>query len=82
MSRRRGESREAKRWWLRFKRQNAGFEVYIRRGKMLLALKCLIAAKAIDPEQGVLHEQLVRFRQACEFFSSFSVSGFRGVGIC
>jgi peptide alpha-N-acetyltransferase len=43
--------------------QNAGFEVYIRRKKYLLALKCLLAAHALDAEQSVLHEQLVRFRQ-------------------
>ncbi|KAI1111827.1 tetratricopeptide [Nemania sp. NC0429] len=43
--------------------QVAGFEVYIRRGKHLLALRCLNAALAIDPANPVVHEQAVRFRQ-------------------
>jgi peptide alpha-N-acetyltransferase len=47
--------------------QNAGFELYLRRKKYLLALKCLIATHALDKEQSVLHEQLVRFRQARKF---------------
>ena len=46
--------------------QNAGFEVYIRRGKLLLALKCLIAAKGIEPGQEALKEQIARFKKACE----------------
>jgi peptide alpha-N-acetyltransferase len=46
--------------------QNAAFEVYLRRGRFLLALKALIAAHQLDEEQSVLHEQLVRFRQARE----------------
>ncbi|RYO26676.1 N-terminal acetyltransferase A complex subunit [Alternaria arborescens] len=44
--------------------QNVGFEVYLRRNKFLLALKCLQAAREIDPENPKLHEQSVRFRQA------------------
>ncbi|KAF2964432.1 hypothetical protein GQX73_g9157 [Xylaria multiplex] len=43
--------------------QVAGFEVYIRREKYLLALHCLNAALAIDPANPVVHEQTVRFRQ-------------------
>ncbi|KAF2431112.1 N-terminal acetyltransferase catalytic subunit [Tothia fuscella] len=43
--------------------QNWGFEVYVRRGKYLLALKCLIAAHSIDSQQAKLHEQLLRFSQ-------------------
>ncbi|KIW06834.1 uncharacterized protein PV09_02514 [Verruconis gallopava] len=46
--------------------QNAGFEVYLRRKRYLLALRCLIAAHALDAEQATLHEQLVRFRQALD----------------
>lgn len=49
--------------------QNAGFEVYLRREKYLLALRCLIAAYAIDAENAALHEQLVRFRLTCESLS-------------
>ncbi|KAF2279639.1 N-alpha-acetyltransferas-like protein 15 [Westerdykella ornata] len=44
--------------------QNIGFEVHFRRKKYLLALKCLNAARAIDPENPKLHEQAIRFRQA------------------
>ncbi|KAI4912693.1 hypothetical protein J4E90_006099 [Alternaria incomplexa] len=44
--------------------QNVGFEVYLRRNKYLLALKCLQSAREIDPENPKLHEQSVRFRQA------------------
>ncbi|KAM5453833.1 hypothetical protein MaudCBS49596_002456 [Microsporum audouinii] len=43
--------------------QMAGFEVYIRRKKYLLAIKCLLAAHAIDPSNPTLHIQLVKFRQ-------------------
>ncbi|KAK7528692.1 N-alpha-acetyltransferase-like protein 15 [Phyllosticta citriasiana] len=43
--------------------QNAGFEVFIRRKKHLLALKCLLSAHAIDPENPTLHHQIIRFQQ-------------------
>ncbi|KAI1817840.1 tetratricopeptide [Poronia punctata] len=43
--------------------QIAGFEVYIRRGKYLLALNCLNAALALDATNPVVHEQAVRFRK-------------------
>ncbi|KAE9980899.1 hypothetical protein BLS_008089 [Venturia inaequalis] len=46
--------------------QNWGFEVQLRRKKYLLALKCLIAAHSLDPEQSKLHEQLIRFRQTLD----------------
>ncbi|EDU40379.1 NMDA receptor-regulated protein 1 [Pyrenophora tritici-repentis] len=49
---------------LNMEAQNVGFEVYIRRNKYLLALKCLQAAQEIDTENPKLHEQSVRFRQA------------------
>ncbi|KAI2610518.1 N-terminal acetyltransferase A, auxiliary subunit [Hypoxylon sp. NC1633] len=42
----------------------AGFEVFIRREKYLLALRCLNAALALDAENPTVHEQVVRFRQA------------------
>ncbi|KAH8697552.1 putative acetyltransferase catalytic subunit [Talaromyces proteolyticus] len=44
--------------------QTTGFEVYIRRQKHALALKCLLAAHAIDSSNPVLHVQLLRFRLA------------------
>ncbi|KAH9865727.1 hypothetical protein J1614_009314 [Plenodomus biglobosus] len=43
--------------------QNVGFEVYLRKKQYLLVLKCLEAAREIDPEDPKLHEQSVRFRQ-------------------
>ncbi|KAI0100575.1 tetratricopeptide [Nemania sp. FL0031] len=43
--------------------QVAGFEVYIRREKYLLALRCLNAALAIDAANPIVHEQAVRFHQ-------------------
>ncbi|KAI2472732.1 N-terminal acetyltransferase A, auxiliary subunit [Annulohypoxylon bovei var. microspora] len=43
--------------------QIAGFEVFIRREKYLLALRCLNAALTIDPDHPAVHEQVVRFRQ-------------------
>ncbi|KAI1171594.1 tetratricopeptide [Nemania sp. FL0916] len=43
--------------------QVAGFEVYIRREKYLLALRCLNAALAIDAASPVAHEQAVRFHR-------------------
>ncbi|KAH7310418.1 NMDA receptor-regulated protein 1-domain-containing protein [Stachybotrys elegans] len=42
--------------------QLAGFEVYIRRKKYVLALRCFNAARAVDPEHPRLHEQAVIFR--------------------
>ncbi|KAI1383004.1 N-terminal acetyltransferase A, auxiliary subunit [Hypoxylon trugodes] len=44
--------------------QIAGFEVFIRREKYLLALRCLNAALAIEEDHPTVHEQVVRFRQA------------------
>ncbi|KAJ5168247.1 N-terminal acetyltransferase A complex subunit n.t1.c1 [Penicillium canariense] len=46
--------------------QCLGFEVYIRRNKHLLALKCLSAAYAIDPSNPTLHLQLLRFRKTLD----------------
>ncbi|KAL0260794.1 hypothetical protein SLS55_004485 [Diplodia seriata] len=42
--------------------QNVGFEVFFRRRKWLLALKCLRSAHEIDPENPTLHHQTVRFK--------------------
>ncbi|KAF3228644.1 hypothetical protein TWF191_002499 [Orbilia oligospora] len=42
--------------------QTAGFDVYMKRKKYLLALKCLLAAHSIAPEDPVVHEQIVRFQ--------------------
>ncbi|KAI6091280.1 N-terminal acetyltransferase A, auxiliary subunit [Hypoxylon rubiginosum] len=41
--------------------QIAGFEVFIRREKYVLALRCLNAALAIEPDNPTVHEQVVRF---------------------
>jgi peptide alpha-N-acetyltransferase len=48
----------------RFEVQCAGFEVYLRRRKWLLALKCLIAARELEKDNPVTHEQAVRLRRA------------------
>ncbi|KAH6646275.1 tetratricopeptide [Truncatella angustata] len=42
--------------------QLAGFEVYTRREKYILALKCLKNAIALDSNHPQVHEQLVHFR--------------------
>ncbi|EHK99205.1 putative N-alpha-acetyltransferase 16, NatA auxiliary subunit [Glarea lozoyensis 74030] len=54
--------------------QTAGFEVYMRRKKYVLALKCLLAAAALDKEHSKVHQQIVRFKVAIdsEFESSES----------
>ncbi|ORY57440.1 NMDA receptor-regulated protein 1-domain-containing protein [Pseudomassariella vexata] len=44
--------------------QIAGFEVYLLREKYILALRCLNAALALDPEHPRVHEQAVGFRHA------------------
>ncbi|KAF4122363.1 N-alpha-acetyltransferase 15/16, NatA auxiliary subunit [Geosmithia morbida] len=44
--------------------QHAGFEVYLRRSKYLLALRCLNAATVIDPDSPKVHEQKVALRDA------------------
>ncbi|KAI9713785.1 MAG: hypothetical protein M1820_000515 [Bogoriella megaspora] len=49
--------------------QNVGFEVFMRRKKYLLALKCLLAASNVDPEDPTLHEQTVRFRRTLSSLS-------------
>lgn len=50
--------------------QNLGFEVFIRKNKLLLALKCLLAAAAIDHTNHTLHEQSIRFRLALDSSAS------------
>ncbi|KAI1320538.1 N-alpha-acetyltransferase 16, NatA auxiliary subunit [Mortierella claussenii] len=40
------------------------FEVYIRKNKLLLALKALLMSHKLDPNHATLHEQLVRFALA------------------
>ncbi|KAF3935091.1 hypothetical protein ABW19_dt0202333 [Dactylella cylindrospora] len=42
--------------------QTAGFEVYMKRKKYLLALKCLLAAHNLAPDDPVVHEQIVKFQ--------------------
>ncbi|CAG7920613.1 unnamed protein product [Penicillium olsonii] len=49
--------------------QCLGFEVYSRRNKHLLAVKCLAAAHAIDPSNPTLHLQLLRFRKTLDGLS-------------
>ncbi|TVY25801.1 N-alpha-acetyltransferase, NatA auxiliary subunit [Lachnellula hyalina] len=46
--------------------QIAGFEVYIRRKKYLLALRCLLAASALDNEHSKVHSQTIRFKLALD----------------
>ncbi|KAJ5777968.1 N-terminal acetyltransferase A complex subunit n.t1.c1 [Penicillium odoratum] len=46
--------------------QILGFEVYLRRNKHILAVKCLSAAHAIDPSNPTLHLQLLQFRKALD----------------
>ncbi|KAF9357803.1 N-alpha-acetyltransferase 16, NatA auxiliary subunit [Mortierella sp. NVP85] len=43
-----------------------GFELYIRKNKLLLALKSLLKSIKIDPNHATLHEQLVRFGLAVQ----------------
>ncbi|KAL7811610.1 N-terminal acetyltransferase A, auxiliary subunit [Trichoderma gracile] len=43
--------------------QIAGFEVYMRRGKYVLALQCLNRALGIDAENPRVHEQVIAFRK-------------------
>lgn len=49
--------------------QGLGFEVYLRRAKYALALKCLSAAHSMDPSNPTLHVQLLRFRKALDSIS-------------
>ncbi|KAJ5729970.1 N-terminal acetyltransferase A complex subunit n.t1.c1 [Penicillium malachiteum] len=49
--------------------QTLGFEVYFRRNKHVLAVKCLSAAHAIDPSNPTLHLQLLQFRKALDTLS-------------
>ncbi|KAK3352830.1 NMDA receptor-regulated protein 1-domain-containing protein [Lasiosphaeria hispida] len=46
--------------------QIAGFEVYFRRSKYLLALRCLKAALALDKDDPRVQEQAVRLRKAVD----------------
>ncbi|KAI9673109.1 MAG: hypothetical protein M1829_004423 [Trizodia sp. TS-e1964] len=46
--------------------QLIGFEVFIRKRKYLLALKCLLAASNIDPTAPKVHEQIIQFATALE----------------
>jgi hypothetical protein len=47
--------------------QTLAYEVYIRQGLFLAALKALIAAKEIDAEDAKLHSQIINFRRRREF---------------
>ncbi|OJJ49399.1 hypothetical protein ASPZODRAFT_1468944 [Penicilliopsis zonata CBS 506.65] len=49
-----------------FEAQSLGFEVYLRRGKFVPALKCLEAAHSIDAANPALQQQLARFKKALE----------------
>ncbi|KAJ5107854.1 N-terminal acetyltransferase A complex subunit n.t1.c1 [Penicillium angulare] len=49
--------------------QILGFEVYSRRNKHALAVKCLSAAHAIDPSNPTLHLQILRFRKTLDTLS-------------
>merc|ERR1711939_1076550 len=46
--------------------QITGFEVYMRRKKYLLALKCLLAASALDKGNTTVKEQTSRFKAALD----------------
>ncbi|KAI9756716.1 MAG: hypothetical protein M4579_003717 [Chaenotheca gracillima] len=46
--------------------QTVGFEVFLLRKKYLLALKCLLGAAKVDPEDPILHEQIIRFKQTLD----------------
>ncbi|KAI9851822.1 MAG: hypothetical protein M1838_002680 [Thelocarpon superellum] len=50
--------------------QNVGFEVFIRRQKFLLALRCLLQASQLDTEDPVLHVQIARFKHAFDTATS------------
>ncbi|KAL1607770.1 hypothetical protein SLS60_002706 [Paraconiothyrium brasiliense] len=43
--------------------QNIGFKVYLRRNKLVLALKCLKAAQELDPENPEVKENATALRQ-------------------
>jgi len=46
--------------------QLIGFEVFIRKAKYLLALKCLLAASKLDASHPAVHEQVIKFQQIVE----------------
>ncbi|KAF2667579.1 NMDA receptor-regulated protein 1 [Microthyrium microscopicum] len=46
--------------------QFAGFDVFVRKAKILLALKCIQAAHQINPDHPGLHERLTRFRKTLD----------------
>ncbi|KAL8654086.1 MAG: hypothetical protein Q9226_003568 [Calogaya cf. arnoldii] len=43
--------------------QRVGFEVFLRRKKYIPALRCLFAARSINPDHPTNHEQAIRFRR-------------------
>ncbi|KAH6663885.1 NMDA receptor-regulated protein 1-domain-containing protein, partial [Halenospora varia] len=46
--------------------QVAGFEVFIRRRKLLLALKCLLAASSLNKDHSDVHLQTIKFKLALD----------------
>ncbi|KAK7429283.1 hypothetical protein QQZ08_004093 [Neonectria magnoliae] len=52
--------------------QLAGYDVYMRRKKYVLALRCLTAASALDAKSPKVHEQAVAFRQLLNTASDIS----------
>ncbi|KAL8808631.1 MAG: hypothetical protein Q9200_004175 [Gallowayella weberi] len=49
--------------------QQVGFEVFLRRKKYLLALRCLLAAQSIKSSQPIYHEQAIRLRHTLKSLS-------------
>ncbi|KAL8988505.1 MAG: hypothetical protein Q9177_002434 [Variospora cf. flavescens] len=46
--------------------QHVGFDVFIRRRKYLLALRCLLAARSIDSSHPLSYEQTIRLRHTLQ----------------
>ncbi|KAL9598223.1 MAG: hypothetical protein Q9219_004643 [cf. Caloplaca sp. 3 TL-2023] len=49
--------------------QHVGFEVFVRRKKYILALRCLLAANSIDSSHPTNHEQSIRLRHILKSLS-------------
>lgn len=46
--------------------QIAGFNIFLRRKKYIMALRCLLASLALDSENPQLHEQIIQLRQGLD----------------
>ena len=57
-----------------------GTELTITTEKHLLALKSLLAAHKLSPEDVTVHENIIRFKKSCEYSRAFQTNFYKQIG--